>query len=303
MSNSVIETINVYRNPDYAQIVWVSIKTNDGFEGIGETSYVPETVESFILGPASDYLLGKDPSRIDLHWEKISKLGSSKRGNYSAEKIGLSAIDMALWDLSARKLNVPLYELLGGLYRDKIKVYNTCAGYSYGVNRKPYEAGDIDFRQDKPYEDQHAFINDPAGLAESLLEEGFSAMKIWPYDQFVSNTDGNMIDLAQLEEGTEPFRIIRQNLLSLINLFGLKTQYRWIISILYTSLRILQQYLLLHQKLCQQDGVLERCLKSGQFQFVCLIFLGLEEYLKQKKYLVWLRLIIFQSQHMIVLGH
>ena len=31
MSNSVIETINVYRNPDYAQIVWVSIKTNDGF--------------------------------------------------------------------------------------------------------------------------------------------------------------------------------------------------------------------------------------------------------------------------------
>ena len=127
MSNSVIETINVYRNPDYAQIVWVSIKTNDGFEGIGETSYVPETVESFILGPASDYLLGKDPSRIDLHWEKISKLGSSKRGNYSAEMRGLSAIDMALWDLSARKLNVPLYELLGGLYRDKIKVYNTCA--------------------------------------------------------------------------------------------------------------------------------------------------------------------------------
>ena len=210
MSNSVIETINVYRNPDYAQIVWVSIKTNDGFEGIGETSYVPETVESFILGPASDYLLGKDPSRIDLHWEKISKLGSSKRGNYSAEMRGLSAIDMALWDLSARRLNVPLYELLGGLYRDKIKVYNTCAGYSYGVNRKPYEAGDIDFRQDKPYEDQHAFINDPAGLAESLLEEGFSAMKIWPYDQFVSNTDGNMIDLAQLEEGTEPFRIIRE---------------------------------------------------------------------------------------------
>ncbi|GIS30664.1 MAG: hypothetical protein Ct9H90mP2_10470 [Dehalococcoidia bacterium] len=38
---------------------------------------------------------------------------------------GLSAIDMALWDQKARKLGVPIYDLLGGLYRDKIKVYNT----------------------------------------------------------------------------------------------------------------------------------------------------------------------------------
>ena len=59
MKNSVIEQITTLRNPNYPKIVWVLIKTNDGIEGIGETSYDPDTVESFILGEASDYLLGK----------------------------------------------------------------------------------------------------------------------------------------------------------------------------------------------------------------------------------------------------
>ena len=71
-----------------------------------------------------------------MHWEKLSKVGSHIKLGNSGEMRGLSAIDMALWDHKARKLGVPIYDLLGGLYRDKIKVYNTCAGYSYGVNRK-----------------------------------------------------------------------------------------------------------------------------------------------------------------------
>ena len=213
MKNSIIEQITTLRNPNYPKIVWVLIKTNDGIEGIGETSYDPGTVESFILGEASDYLLGKNPSQIDLHWEKLSKVGSHIKLGNSGEMRGLSAIDMALWDHKARKLGVPIYDLLGGLYRDKIKVYNTCAGYSYGVNRKGSKLpGDIDYKKDQPYEDQFAFINDPVGLAESLLEEGFSAMKIWPFDQFVPNNDGNMIDLDELSQGTEPFRLIREKL-------------------------------------------------------------------------------------------
>ena len=59
LKNSVIEQITTLRNPNYPKIVWVLIKTNDGIEGIGETSYDPDTVESFILGEASDYLLEK----------------------------------------------------------------------------------------------------------------------------------------------------------------------------------------------------------------------------------------------------
>ena len=211
MKDTVIEQITTLRNPNYPKIVWVLIKSSDGFEGMGETSYDPDTVEAFIQGEGSRYLLGKDPSSIDLHWEKLSKVGSHIKLGNSAEMRGLSALDMALWDLKARKYNVPLYELLGGLSREKIKVYNTCAGYSYGVNRKGSKLpGDIDHKKDQPYEDQYAFINDPIGLAESLLSEGYSAMKIWPFDQFVPNNDGNMIGLQELEEGSEPFRLIRE---------------------------------------------------------------------------------------------
>ena len=213
MKSIVIEKITTLRNPNYPKIVWVLIKTNDGIEGIGETSYDPDTVEAFILGEASDYLIGKNPSQIDLHWEKLSKVGSHIKLGNSGEMRGLSAIDMALWDLKARRLGIPIYELLGGLSRDKIKVYNTCAGYSYGVNRQGSKLpGDIDHKVDQPYEDQFAFINDPVGLAESLLEEGYSAMKIWPFDQFVPNNDGNMIDLDELSQGAEPFRLIREKL-------------------------------------------------------------------------------------------
>ena len=75
MKSIVIEKITTLRNPNYPKIVWVLIKTNDGIEGIGETSYDPDTVEAFILGEASDYLIGKNPSQIDLHWEKLSKVG------------------------------------------------------------------------------------------------------------------------------------------------------------------------------------------------------------------------------------
>ena len=209
--NLSIEQITTIRNPNYPKIIWVLVKTNDGLEGIGETSYDPSTVEAFIMGEASDYLLGKDPSKIDLHWNILSKVGSHIKIGNSGEMRGLSAIDMALWDLKAKRLKVPLYDLLGGLSREKIKVYNTCAGYSYGVNRSGSKLpGEIDYRKDQPYEDQYAFINDPIGLAESLLEDGFTAMKIWPFDQFVPNNDGNMIDLAELEEGSEPFRLIRE---------------------------------------------------------------------------------------------
>ena len=64
--------------------------------------------------------------------------------------------------------------MLGGLFREKIKVYNTCAGYSYGVNRKETYRnipGDVDHMPDQKYEDQQAFMSDAGELAKSLLDE------------------------------------------------------------------------------------------------------------------------------------
>lgn len=205
----IITSIETLRNPEYPRIIWVRIGSSDGLFGIGETSFEPATVETWVHENAANYLLGQDATRLDIHWDKLNGHGARHRAR-SSDMSGLSAVDMALWDLHARRHNVPLYDVLGGLSRDRIKVYNTCAGYSYGVKRAGRLAtGDVDYRPEQPYEDQHAFLTDAGELADDLLSEGFTAMKIWPFDQFVDKTNGQFISKADLEEGTEPFRKIR----------------------------------------------------------------------------------------------
>lgn len=208
--NPVITSVETLRNPEYPRIIWVRISSSDGHTGIGETSFEPATVETWIHESAAPYLLGKDATTLDIHWQKLNNTGAIHRAR-SSDMSGISAVDMALWDLAARRLNIPLYELLGGLSRDRIRVYNTCAGYSYGVKRgdKP-ASGDVDYRPEQPYEDQHAFMTDAGELADDLLSEGFTAMKIWPFDQFVDKTNGQFISKEDLEIGVEPFRKIRE---------------------------------------------------------------------------------------------
>ena len=61
---------------------------------------------------------------------------------------------------------------------------------------------------EQPYEDQQAFMTDAGALADDLLSQGITAMKIWPFDQFVDKTNGQFISATDLEAGTEPFRKI-----------------------------------------------------------------------------------------------
>jgi galactonate dehydratase len=60
-----------------------------------------------------------------------------------------------------------------------------------------------------PYDDQIAFTRDAGALAESLLAEGYTAMKIWPFDIYAPGSGGQMITHTELKAGLEPFRKIR----------------------------------------------------------------------------------------------
>ena len=74
-------------------------------------------------------LLGEDPLAIERLARKLGGyLGFRSTG---ADMRGNSAVDLALWDLSGKATNQPVYQLLGGAHCPSVRIYNTCAGYRY----------------------------------------------------------------------------------------------------------------------------------------------------------------------------
>jgi galactonate dehydratase len=105
----------------YAILV-VLIRTDEGLTGIGEASLGGRGRGVLgVLDHARDLLVGQDPARIEHLW------GELVHGTFwSTGQVIMSAvagIDLALWDLKGKRLGVPVYELLGGLFRDRIPLY------------------------------------------------------------------------------------------------------------------------------------------------------------------------------------
>ena len=123
---SKIETIRVAQFPD---LIFVQVHTDTGLIGLGETWYAAATVESAIHDHFGPLLVGRDPSEIERHWQTMFLL-SDHAGYGGAELRAISAIDVALWDIKGQSLNMPIFEIIGGGTRNRIKVYNTCLLYT-----------------------------------------------------------------------------------------------------------------------------------------------------------------------------
>jgi galactonate dehydratase len=208
MKVTSLETIHLAEFPN---IVWVQVYTDEGLVGLGETFSGAEAVSAYVHESVAPYLLGKDPLQIDRHAKALTGyLGFRSSG---VETRGNSAVDIALWDLFGQAVDQPLYQLLGGLSREKIRVYNTCAGYSYVRQRfsryrvEHWELPDGD--GEGPYEDLDGFLHRAGALAESLLSQGITGMKIWPLDPYAEASGGMYISGPDLEKALEPFRKIR----------------------------------------------------------------------------------------------
>jgi L-alanine-DL-glutamate epimerase-like enolase superfamily enzyme len=218
MRITALETVNIEA---YGNVVWVRIHTDGGFVGLGETFRNPGAVISYLHETCAPCLLGEDPLRIEkLHAALMSRAVNHFNGfpTRSVEIRGNSAIDIALWDILGQVLSCPLYQLLGGLMREKVKVYNTCAGYTYNAHSSTtlhpeaaiWASRAEDPGRTRPYEDLHAQYHRPEELAASLLSEGITAMKIWPFSPFALATDGWEIATAELRAGVEIVERIRK---------------------------------------------------------------------------------------------
>ncbi len=107
--------------------LFVRIERSDGAVGWGEASLEghAEAVAG-ALEAASDRLIGQDADRIEDTWQMLFRLGFYRGGPVLMSAI--SGIDQALWDLRGKALGVPVYDLIGGRVRDRIRVYAWIGG-------------------------------------------------------------------------------------------------------------------------------------------------------------------------------
>ena len=158
-----------------AEFCWLRIHTDKGIVGIGETYPSINGELGSLNDIASEYLIGRDPRDIDGIWKDIYKYQSMRNAGGSEMHI-LSAVNMAQLDILGKSAGLPLYRLLGGKTREKVKVYNTVTDY-WAINNTKMGP-------------------DTEKIVTFLLDLGITAMKIYPF-----STDGDFISSEEIEKG------------------------------------------------------------------------------------------------------
>ncbi len=166
--------------------VWVRVHTDSGLFGLGETYPRNEAEASVIHTTIAERLLGRDPRDIERIWADLYRTFDFQVTG-GAEMRALSALDLALWDLFGKSLNLPVYRLLGGKSNPEIRLYNTCFGFKYD------------------------FMKEPEKIMRELIDRhGIKAIKIWPFDQAALRNQHEYITAADIEEGLSPVRKLRE---------------------------------------------------------------------------------------------
>ncbi|MFC7141022.1 galactonate dehydratase [Halosimplex aquaticum] len=149
--------------------LFLRVETDDGTVGWGEPIVEgrARTVRTAVEELMDNYLLGADPSRIEDHWQTMYRGGFYRGGPVLMSAI--AGIDQALWDIKGKQLETPVYELLGGASRDRIRVYQWIGG-------------------DRP--------SDVADEARTKVDAGFSALKMNATGKIERVDDPETIDTA-----------------------------------------------------------------------------------------------------------
>ncbi len=172
MKITELETI-VVGNPEPADVggryyVFVQLRTDDGIEGLGEVyaaAFTPAVLVPLIEEVFAHHVLHADPFAIERLWRDIYGRGYSGRPEITLLAV-LSGLEIACWDIIGKAVEQPVYNLLGGKVRDRLRTYT----YLYA---KPDDRKDV-YREPEL----------GAQRAVEYVEMGFTAIKfdpIWPY--------------------------------------------------------------------------------------------------------------------------
>lgn len=148
--------------------IFVKIETDEGIAGIGEvhpasgtsgTPYAPIAAIDY----CAEYLVGQNPLHIERHWQHMFRRCIFRGGADTMSAIG--GLDMALWDIKGKALGKPVYELLGGPTREKVRVYGHVNGET----------------PEEMVEQSLAFV-----------EQGLTAVRLYPFGDFTGEKDNSI---------------------------------------------------------------------------------------------------------------
>lgn len=164
----------------------VRVHTDEGITGIGEVDSAPLAVKGMILGPYSHttssglkhLLIGEDPLETEYLWHKMYR-SNIYAGRFGVGFHAMSGIDIALWDIKGKKFGVPVWKLLGGGFRKKIRCYASV------------------LFEDTPEETRES--------AKRISDQGFTAAKFgWGPMGQDSNLDVSLVASARAGLGKAP---------------------------------------------------------------------------------------------------
>jgi galactonate dehydratase len=209
-----IRRLETIRIAEFPQLLWLQIHTDEGLVGLGETFFSPAAVEAYLHEDVGGKLIGRDPLAIDaIARDLVGYVGFRSTG---VESRAASAIDLALWDIFGKAAGQPIVQMLGGWTRKRIRTYNTCAGSQYMRRAETQSSSNWGIgaagsgREVTGFDDLNDFLTRADELADSLLAEGITAMKIWPFDLAAEANQGQYISKAELRSALEPFEKIRK---------------------------------------------------------------------------------------------
>ncbi len=174
------QVVHVNRRGDW---VFCLIHTNEGITGLGEASHgLNDALVVATLAQYGKRLVGQDPTRIEAIWASLDNKHAGR-----VEHTALSAIEQALWDILGQRLGVPIRALLGGEVRDRVRLYAN-------INR-------------------HVADRSPAGFAAAArqaAEQGFTAVKLAPFDEVRGPAHVRTGPRAAWLPGVERVRAVRE---------------------------------------------------------------------------------------------
>lgn len=214
-----IEAVETVRHPAFPNLTHVRLHAEGGLVGLGETFLQSAAVEAYVHTELAPRVVGAPVGNVAELWHRIGAPADGRRphsGSITVDSSACSALDLAAWDLRARMLGLPLCDALGGRVREAIRVYVTAVDPDHlpppGTQRHEWAQGDdwgLGGSRQSSHRDWTASLERPDELARQLVDEGFTALKLFPFVRLAEATRGLSINPVQLAENLEPFAAVR----------------------------------------------------------------------------------------------